>query len=744
MQIESVVFKDSRSLGRGGAISAVGAVLQITRTRFVNCSSLGNGGGAISATNFICYGSSQVFNTAVNIIDSSFEACSSRGSGGAVVASSNLASITASASLFIDCKSESQGGAVASTDGGSAKLIDSQFVNNSANGFGGGALYAENAELILHGVSAHGNTAAAGGGGVLYWLGTLPPRVIPWCSEGKYPDPTSVCNPTSCSGSCLPCQIGTYLTGSGAQSQENCLPCEAGSYSSLLGTTFCLTCSAGSFSTIVGATDQSVCAACEPGYYVDIPSATTCIMCDIGTYSSEIGLSSCLLCHPGTFVSSRGARACVGCTGGLYSYIPGSISCQSCDFGYYSRPVASSCTRCSAGTYASAPGSTECESCMPGQFSNQGAEVCSVCWAGKFSSGIGMNSSQSCSACSDGLFSGRGAALCLPIQGFRAGIASNVFSDQNSDTQITLPLPYPFYYYGKEYSNVTVSTYGLLGMGECVLDNNYMILPSSYSDQNIVAIFWQNLAAPAGNGFIQWFDNDTITFQWTNWSIVPEWTGIGGSLTMQISLMRNGSLLLSYVELDGLMARGGTAIVGFQGGYRGVTISPNSVNSGLYSGLCYLVSPDPLQPSQYSVETYTCPDNMRLVESCGPGLFLGSNYECKSCPAGTFQTGEGMQSRNNCSLCAQGTFSNFSSATAVDDCIECADNASTSNGFKAEVVRCGGNESYIIAAIHSDELEVTTRELFHVMHTSHVDLNEENYDFLQRCFVHIILVLIPL
>uniref|UniRef100_A0A7S0MMZ5 Tyrosine-protein kinase ephrin type A/B receptor-like domain-containing protein n=1 Tax=Cryptomonas curvata TaxID=233186 RepID=A0A7S0MMZ5_9CRYP len=669
VQIESSIFQDCKSQDRGGAISAVGAILNITATRFVNCSTLGNGGGAISANSYVCYGSEQVFNTVVNIAGSIFEGCSSRGSGGAVMVTSSLASISVSASLFISCRSKRQGGAVASIDGGTAKLMDSIFIYNSAGGHGGGAVYAENAQLILHGVSAHGNTAEAGGGGVLYWLGQVPPTVISWCGQGSYPDTASVCNPTSCSAPCLPCQEGTYLPGSGAESQGSCLPCEAGSYSSLLGSTHCFKCNAGFFSTTQGASHPSVCAACELGTYMGLPAATTCIFCEAGTYSSEMGSSTCLLCPPGTYLTSPGATlqdACMECPAGSFSYVEGSVYCATCDAGYYAMSMATTCTTCPYGTFASASSSTECVSCRPGQFSDQGADRCSVCWAGTFSKGRSGN----CSACGDGLFAGRGAVRCLPIDGFRAGAASNVFSSTISETSLAVSLPFPFRFYGEEYWSVTVSMYGLLGMGESVLHSNNGALPSSTLNQSIVAVFWQSLTAPDGNGFIQWSANDTITFQWTDWS-TDSGAGADGLVTFQITLMRNGSFLLSYVELEGLMTHGDLATVGFQGGDLGVTISSNSAEPGLHTGLCYLVSPDPIQLARYSIEQYTCPENIRLVATCGPGQFLGPDFQCAFCPAGTYQTGIGMQQERLCLPCAQGTFSLSSGASAADNCSKC-------------------------------------------------------------------------
>ena len=78
---------------------------------------------------------------------------------------------------------------------------------------------------------------------------------------------------------------------------------------------------------------------------------------------------------------------------------------------------------------------------------------------------------------------------------------------------------------------------------------------------------------------------------------------------------------------------------------------------------------------------------MRLVATCGPGQYLGSDYQCVSCPAGAYQTGEGMQNRNNCTLCAQGTYSHSSGATAADDCSESAGDVRDIDTSKSEEAR---------------------------------------------------------
>jgi hypothetical protein len=733
LQVDSTVFQGSRSLGGGGAISAVGSTLHITATRFINCSSLRNGGGAIFTTNFICYGSTRVLDTEIHIVGSSFEGCFSSEPGGAVMVSSTSRRIFVFESVFMACSSDKQGGAMSFINSGSVNLVNSLFVNNIASGFGGGALYAENAQLNLHGLSAHSNTAAKGGGGVLFWLGQYPPTVISWCSEGTFPDPEAVCVPSSCFTLCLPCQKGTYLSGSGAESQESCLPCKAGTYSSLPGAKYCIDCNAGYYSTTVGALDPSACTACEPGSYVVLAAATTCSLCEAGTYASSLGLSTCFQCPAGTYLTLPGAShhdACIECPGGSFSQDAASQACQLCSAGFYSSQKASACTVCPAGTSSSASGSRECSWCRPGQFSNPGAKICNKCRAGTFSTVFGSNSSKYCSACDSGLFSGRGATRCISIDGFRAGIASNVFSDESSETQTSLALPFPFSFYGDEYSNVTVSKHGLLGFGDPDLDERFYKFPYDTKDFRIVAVFWHTLAAPAGNAFLQWSDNDTITFQWTNWKKVFDEFDEGGSLTFQISLMRNGSLVLSYIELESLHSKYVT--VGLQGGDHWQTITSMSAYPALYSGLCYLVSPDPVDPLKYSIVNYTCPENMRIVESCGPSLFLGSDFQCASCPAGTYQTGQGMQSGNSCLLYAPGTYV-YSNGTMT------AVQSRKHNSSKAEMVGIDARKlSRGIAAIYSSK--VRGNQLLHAMNDGPMNVNVKKNKRLRRCSFHFLIL----
>jgi hypothetical protein len=276
-----------------------------------------------------------------------------------------------------------------------------------------------------------------------------------------------------------------------------------------------------------------------------------------------------------------------------------------------------------------------------------------------------------CLTCSPGSFSGPGAARCASISDFRLVNASSLLS--KGESQVTVSIPFPFHFYCQLYNETTLSMYGVLGFGNCSLDSNNVFLPSFLSpNKAIVAVLWQILATDDKSSIIQWSDNDAITFQWTDWTTLF-WAG---SLTFQVSLMRNGSVLLSYIELDGIMSRGMLSTVGIQGGGLGLTISYNEDN--LYPGLCYHLWPDPQDCSNYRIEPYMCPENIRLVEKCGPGLYLGSDFNCVACPVGSYQTG--MNHAGSCVLCEAGKYSNQTGATAPEDCLVYTDEDSNQEG----------------------------------------------------------------
>ena len=206
VQVHSARFSLLHSGGLGGAISAIGCSVSVFNSSFSNCSAV-EGGGAISASQYVCYGSnsSYILQSSVNITKCRFDACRSMGSGGAVAVASSSGSAAVHDSHFIHCQSQVWGGAIHAADssqvevlnssfeyneavssGGGlslsgsamARIFASSFHGNIAFGAGGGALFATDAELLLEEVTCTENMALSGGGGMVFWSGPTQPTIV--------------------------------------------------------------------------------------------------------------------------------------------------------------------------------------------------------------------------------------------------------------------------------------------------------------------------------------------------------------------------------------------------------------------------------------------------------------------------------------------------------------------------------------------------------------------------------------
>jgi hypothetical protein len=75
------------------------------------------------------------------------------------------------------------------------------------------------------------------------------------------------------------------------------------------------------------------CVPCETGTYRAIESST-CIACSPGSFAPTNGSSSCFACPAGTYLASSGGSACVNCPVNTYSRFPNSTSQSDCLPGY--------------------------------------------------------------------------------------------------------------------------------------------------------------------------------------------------------------------------------------------------------------------------------------------------------------------------------------------------------------------------------------------------------------------------
>jgi hypothetical protein len=204
VNVSSSLFIRIKSGDSGGAISAVGCSVTVANTSFKSCYA-STGGGAISATQFQCYGSAKGVETRLSLTDCHFEECGSEAAGGAILASSASSSANLTAARFNRCWSNASGGAVSAVDQAVVHVSDSIFEDNIASisggavtsaqkailtvsnsnfsgniavGLGGGAAHSSDAWLLFQDILATRNKAPQGAGGVIFWEGSMRPTIL--------------------------------------------------------------------------------------------------------------------------------------------------------------------------------------------------------------------------------------------------------------------------------------------------------------------------------------------------------------------------------------------------------------------------------------------------------------------------------------------------------------------------------------------------------------------------------------
>jgi uncharacterized repeat protein (TIGR01451 family) len=120
------------------------------------------------------------------------------------------------------------------------------------------------------------------------------------------------------------------------------------------------------------------------------------------------------------------------------------------------------------------------------------------------------------------------------------------------DEAVAVPLPFTFNYYGNDYTEVYVSSNGLLSFGSAVTDlSNEDVMPHTNLPNNIVALMWDDLkSGTEGEIFTHIFDRCPFgngacaVVQYDNYAHLDD-TPAG---TWQAILFRNGSILMQYAE----------------------------------------------------------------------------------------------------------------------------------------------------------------------------------------------------
>lgn len=123
------------------------------------------------------------------------------------------------------------------------------------------------------------------------------------------------------------------------------------------------------------------------------------------------------------------------------------------------------------------------------------------------------------------------------------------FTDPDDSYTGLIPIGFPFKFYEKTYTHLSVSTNGLVAFesGSDAFSNQ--ILPQDTLPNNLIAAFWDDLDLGAGAVYYRLFNTSPRAF-------VIEWHEVvryGGSdkLTFEAILFENGDILLQYLHLSG-------------------------------------------------------------------------------------------------------------------------------------------------------------------------------------------------
>ena len=504
------------------------------------------------------------------------------------------------------------------------------------------------------------------------------------CSPGTYQSVTGI----SSSSQCIQCGKGTYQSGSGLSTSSNCSTCSPGTYQSESGKsrfmdcllcaagTFqskfaatssvdCIGCGVGTFSSEQGSTSSGVCTACGPGTFqsgLGMTNTGDCQQCSPGLYQSGFGVdeygctscgpgtyqtgsgiensNNCTLCDPGTYQSGLALTAvldCVFCESGKYQTASGSQSCSTCDAGKYltgSGFVANNCSSCAPGTYQNASASSNCKQCSQGKYQSgsgmMSTSSCFPCQPGTFQSGLGT---ANCSLCMPGYYSIADTSACSSCV---PGKYSTAWGGENSYVC-------QFCDFG-QYTKNSSSTFCL----NCT--------SGSYSSQN----FSSCLLCPVG----KFGSPNILFFETCNECTEGQYQSISGQ--SMCDFCTSGK----YQTGTGIGTESACLLCP-AGSYAGIGAANCTLcDVGKYSSIVGALS------SSVCKVCYGNTSAMRAICSnftvCEAGMWLSNQTglsTCQKCPAGTFQTGEGMLELSDCILCSPGKYISDEGSTSCSNCI---------------------------------------------------------------------------
>jgi subtilisin family serine protease len=134
--------------------------------------------------------------------------------------------------------------------------------------------------------------------------------------------------------------------------------------------------------------------------------------------------------------------------------------------------------------------------------------------------------------------------------------------DQNLST---IPLPFPFTFYGREYTSATVTTNGFLTFDRAVFTSTNRSIPAPAFPNAGIYAFWDDLVVDASAGVYT-----AVLGTAPERRFVVEWRNVtfyqaAGRVTFALTLHENGQVVIAYSALSAEPnARGGGATVGIE------------------------------------------------------------------------------------------------------------------------------------------------------------------------------------
>ncbi len=163
-----------------------------------------------------------------------------------------------------------------------------------------------------------------------------------------------------------------------------------------------------------------------------------------------------------------------------------------------------------------------------------------------------------------------------------------------------LPVGFDFSYYGNFYTDVYVSSNGLISFAP-IMENTFSNdpIPNTIYPNNIICPFWDDLdGSSQGTVYYETVEN-TLVIQFDKWQIYPA----SGSLTFQVVLHSNGNIMICYKNMSWTL---NSATLGIENNDGTVGLQAANNSAYAYNGLAleFTVQPNWLISDQLSGRVY--------------------------------------------------------------------------------------------------------------------------------------------